>query len=152
MTPYEIIKDYCENKSLSKLYERILFHKYTEEYNNLIIDYKESEKHEPTLDTLKGFESTLLSDNSLSTSVRIAEDDLKEYTKKEVNKALRKYSFKEFCFSTLASIIASILFSLLLIFLFTVASKQIKSYINDLYSDQSFIKNKITNTNENINN
>lgn len=137
---FETIKSFCKNNNYSKIQERILLHKYYEDLYILIDDYKSKEGSNPSVEIIKGFNSTLLNDMTLKTNIKLADDEIKNYTEKEIRKFERKQTFKDFSYSTLASIIGSIIFSILLIILFTIAHSQVKSWLNDLNSSNPKIE------------
>lgn len=143
MTHFEIVKKFCDDKNCSKLTERIIFHKFMEDYNNLIISFKNNEKQEPSADILRGFESTLLSASNLSTYVKLANEELKENLKKELDGNMIKHNFMDFMLSILSSFIASVLFTLLLVWLFSAAQSQIKTWVGELYENQSAIEKTV---------
>lgn len=143
LTPFEQIKKFCKDKNLSKLQERIMFHKYTEDYNELISNHIEAEGIEPPDDTLKGFRNTLLSESTLSTNSKLSEDEIKENLKTEIRKAEKKYSRTSFWSSVGAGILASTLFTIMLIVVISLAQSQVKSWVNDLYSTQTHIEQKV---------
>lgn len=141
------IKKFCEGHNFSKLHERILFHKFYEDFDTITKDYKDNETTDPSEDTIKGFISTLLSEMTLQSNVKLADDEIKSFTRKEIKKLKRVQTFKEFCSSALASIVGSIIFSIILIILFTIAQNQLKSWVNDLYNDNTEIQSTINGQN-----
>ena len=145
-SPFEHIKKFCRDRNLVKLHERILFHKFNEDFYDLIASYETSENKAPSADIVKGFESTLLSDNTLSTNIRLADEEIDEHIEKEIKKVERKYSFGNFSLSVFASLLASFLFAIILVLIFTVAQSQIRSWVDDLYNNHKYIEQKVSNT------
>lgn len=139
------ISKFCEDNKLSKLHQRILLHKYYEDYYILIEDYRKKENSNPSTDTIKGFNSTLLNEMTLKTNISLANDEIKNYTEKEIAKVKKNQFIKSFWFSVLSSIIGSFLFAILLLIIFTLAQNQVKSWINDLYNNGKQIEQTITN-------
>lgn len=139
------ISKFCEDNKLSKLHQRILLHKYYEDYYLLIEDYCKKENSNPSADTIKGFNSTLLNEMTLKTNISLANDEIRNYTEKEIAKVKKNQSIKSFWFSVLSSIIGSFLFTILLLIIFTLAQNQVKSWINDLYNNDKQIEQTITN-------
>ncbi|MBD5347548.1 MAG: hypothetical protein HDR92_10550 [Bacteroides sp.] len=141
---FEAIFDFCDRNKLSKLHQRVLLHKYYEDYYVLIEDYRNKEKTEPSADTIKGFNSTLLNEMTLKTNVRLADDEIRNYTQKEIDKVTKKQSRKSFWNSVLTSIIGSFIYSVILLLLFTLAHNQVKSWIDDLYKNEQEINKTIS--------
>ncbi|MFZ4412685.1 MAG: hypothetical protein ACOYOV_06345 [Bacteroidales bacterium] len=126
------IKEFSTARNLTKLQERILLHRYFEDYYFLIDDYaRKHQGNNPSADTIVGFNTTLLSDMTLSTNVNLSAAELEEFNKKEIEKVKAVNGWKNFGLSTLSSIIGSFLFTLLIIILFLMGESQIKSWIND---------------------
>lgn len=142
-SPFDYIKDFCKTRNLSKLHERILYHKFQEDFTQFIEDYCKKEGMKPNQDTIKGFESILLSENTLSTNIKLAEDELNEYLNKEISTIKKGQSFKEFGFSVLASVVASFVFTILLIMIFSMGQSQIKSWVNDMYKSDKQIQQTV---------
>ena len=142
---FAAISKFCEDNKLSKLHQRILLHKYYEDYYILIEDYRKKENSNPSADTIKGFNSTLLNEMTLKTNVSLANDEIRNYTEKEIAKVKKHQSIKSFWLSVLSSIIGSFLFAILLLIIFTLAQNQVKSWINDLYNNSKQIEQTITN-------
>ena len=140
---FETIQKFCVDNKLSKLHERILLHKYYEDYYTLIEDHKKKESCDPSVDTIKGFNATLWNEMTLKTNVTLANDEIKNYTEKEINKIKRTQSNMAFWKSTLSSIVGSIIFTFLLILLFTLAQSQIKTWVNDLYENNNKIESTV---------
>jgi hypothetical protein len=140
---FVIINNFCQTNTISKVYERMLFHKYHEDLYVLIEDFIKTEKSEPSDDIVRGFKSTLCNEMTLRTNIRLAEDEIKNHTKKELKKFERKQTSSAFWFSTFSSVVASFIFSILLLLIFTVAHSQVKSWLNDLNSDNSSKTEKV---------
>lgn len=135
---YNRIKEFSKARNLSKLQERILLHKYYEDYFILIDDHKKKNGgNEPSPDTVIGFNSTLLSDMTLSTNINLAEAELESFTKKKLEKVKMANGWKNFGLSTLSSIIGSFLFTLIIILLFLMGESQIKSWIKDFGKEKT---------------
>lgn len=142
-TPFKQIKKYCIDKGLSKMHERFLYHKYVEDLDDLIERYRASQGKEPSKDIKEGYVSTLTSHSTLSTNVILADDEIKKITKKEAEKAKMKVSIFTFSMDVVSGVVASIVFSVLLIVVFTLAQSQIKSWVEDLYNNNTQIENKV---------
>ncbi|NLR91677.1 hypothetical protein [Flammeovirga agarivorans] len=138
------IKEFSAQRKLSKLQERILFHKYHEDYFMLVDDYKSNNNNnEPSADTIIGFNNTLLSDMTLSTNINLSADELKQYTDNAIKKVRTANGWKEFGMSTLSSIVGSFIFTFLIITLFLMGESQIKSWFNDFGKEKENIENSV---------
>ncbi|WP_114819372.1 MULTISPECIES: hypothetical protein [Chryseobacterium] len=140
---FETIANFCNAKNYPLIYNRILLHKFYEDYKKVINDHTIKEGSDPTNDTLKGFKSTLLNDMTLTSNIKLAEDELKNYSKEEINKFERKQSTRAFWISVLSGVIASIIYTLLLIIFFYLGKNQLSSWLNDLNSNTSQETKKI---------
>ncbi|MFK9118470.1 hypothetical protein ACJEBK_16520 [Peribacillus frigoritolerans] len=145
MTPFEQIRKFCTDKNLSKMHERFLYHKYVEDLTSLIDSYHPLHGKEPSDEVKEGFKGTLISENTLSTNVRLADDEFKELTNKEIVKVKKKASFLAFSVDVVSGVVASFVFTLLLILIFSLGQSQFKSWINDLYDNNNHIEKKVNN-------
>lgn len=135
-TPYSQITDFCKNKNASELQSKILLHKYYKDYYEVIENYKNKENKEPTSEILEGFESTLLSETTLQGNLKLSEGEIELALSKEIEKHDRIISLKNFSLSVLSGIIASFIFTILLIVILNLAQNQVKGWINDMYKTQ----------------
>lgn len=131
------IKEFSTARNLTKLQERILLHKYYEDFYSLYDDYKrKNQGNNPSNDIIIGFNNTLLSDMTLSTNISLSISELESFTKKEISKVKRVNGLKDFGLSTLSSIVGSFLFTLLIIILFLMGQNQIRSWFTDNDNDK----------------
>ena len=126
-SPYKTIKSYCEKEKKNKIIERILFHKFEEELNELIDSYREGNDGSlPSSQTKHGYISTLLSSTNLAKNIRLADEELEAIFKDKIDKYKKNISKTNFWKSVWASIVASFIFIILLIAIFSVAENQVK--------------------------
>jgi hypothetical protein len=143
-SPFVIIREYCSKEKTSKLIERILFHKFEEELNELLESYrKDHNGQDPSQDTINGYISTLLSETNLSKNIKLAEEEIREELEDEINKIKKKIGNINFWKSVGASILGSFFFTILLIIIFFIAENQVKSLLH--------IDNAINTTQQQIN-
>lgn len=146
MNGYEKIKKYCESAQLDKFYEIFLYHKFEEDYYNQILEYKKNNNNqEPDSSTKQGYESTLLSDSTLSTNIMLANSEKERIISKEIKKVKRKTTGIAFLFNVLAGILASVIFTIMIVVLFTLGQNQIMSWLNDFYVDNKQIEEQMKN-------
>lgn len=139
------VKEFSTARKLSKLQERILLHKYFEDYFSLVDDYKKKNQgNNPPSDTIVGFNSTLLSDMTLSTNIDLSVSELDSFSKDEIDKVKTKNGWKNFWLSTFSSIVGSFLFTLIIILLFLMGENQIKSWIKDDINEKDKDKTEMT--------
>ncbi|WP_312923212.1 hypothetical protein [Empedobacter brevis] len=138
---FATVSDFCTKNKLPLIFNRILVHKYYEDYNKIVNDYTIKEKNPPSQDILKGFEATLLSEMTLNSNAKLAEDELQNYTKKEINKYKQEVSIKNFWMNVLSGVVATIIYTLLLLLFFYLGKSQIHSWLNDL-NDNDKIENQ----------
>ena len=147
-SPYEEIYEFCRTRNISKIIERILLHKYYENYNQTVENYRKKESQEPSDEIKKGFDTTLLSEATLTTNVQLAEAELKDALEKEIKSSKRKITLKDFSISVGAGVVASFLFTLLLITFLTLGQSQVKSWINDLYLNNEKMEQTVSSNQE----
>lgn len=135
-TPYSQIMEFCKKKDASELQSKILLHKFYKDYYEIINNYKKREDKEPTEETLEGFESTLLSETTLQGNLKLSEKEIEIALSKEIKKHDRVTSIKNFGLSILSGVIASFIFTILLIVILNLAQNQVKGWINDMYKTQ----------------
>ena len=138
------ITKFCETQKYSKLHQKILLHKYYEDYSYFIDYYKQTEHEEPTDEAIRAFNVTAFSETTLKSNISLANDEIKRFTEKEINKIKNTQSLKNFLFSVLSSVVGSIVFSVILMVLFALAHAQIKTWVGDLYETNSQIEQTIT--------
>lgn len=132
---FKTIKEFCKNNKYPVIYNRILLHKFYEDFYKVTSDHKLKQGIDPSADTITGFQSTLLNDMTLKSNVKLAEDELKTLTSYEVNKFKLIVSFKQFTLDVVSGIIATIIYTVLLILFFYLGKNQINSWLNDLKSE-----------------
>lgn len=142
-SPYNLIGGFCRSRDLNKLYQRILFHRFHEEYQKLIDNYKEREKKDPSDEVKKEYENLLLNENTLTTNVKLATEEINEQIKEQIKKIEHGQSWSNFWTSVLAGVVGSIIFTLLIMISFTLGHNQIKSWINDIYQSDKQIQHTI---------
>lgn len=135
-TPYSQIMEFCQNKDVSELQSKILLHKFYKDYYEVVDNYKKKENKEPTDEILKGFESTLLSETTLQGNLKLSNEEIEAALSKEIKKHERVTSLKNFGLSVLSGVIASFIFTILLIVILNLAQNQVKGWINDMYKTQ----------------
>lgn len=129
-SPYEIVKLYCEKEKKNKIIERILYHKFEEELNELISNFKDiNESTPPSSQVRNGYTTTLLSTTNLAKNTRLAEEELEDIFKGKIDAYKKKVGRVSFWKSVWAGIVASFIFTVLLIVIFAVAENQIKSLL-----------------------
>lgn len=139
---FNTINEFCKKNKHPHIYNRILLHKYYEDFYKIVEDHKKRENKNPSEDTIQGFQSTLLNEMTLQSNIKLATEEIQGYTKKEIDSHKLKISFKEFGFNVFAGVVASILFTLLLILFFYLGKNQINSWLNDLNDNKQNIENK----------
>lgn len=135
-TPYSQIMEFCKNKNVSELQSKILLHKFYKDYYEIIDNYKKKENQEPTEEILKGFESTLLSETTLQGNLKLSNEEIEAALSKEIKRHDKLMSLKNFSLSVLSGVIASFLFTILLVVILNLAQNQVKGWINDMYKTQ----------------
>ena len=132
------ITDFCEKVNVQKTIERILYHKYQEDMNELVQSYRdENNNEEPPQDTIVGFKQSLLSENTLSSNLRLAEEEIESILKEEIKAEKKKMGRVKFWISVGASVVGSFIFIGILIITFAVANNQIKNLLGvESYGDQ----------------
>lgn len=141
--PFQTIKDFCRGEKLNITIERILYHKYQQEINELIQSYKdENNGNKPSDDTIQGFKQTLLSENTLSTNVRLADEEIEDILKDKITAEKRKIGRINFWKSVLSSVVGSFFFVLLLILIFIVAENQVRGLLGTDLNQREEIKNE----------
>ena len=130
-TELEVVTEYCNSNGKSSVVGSIAFSIYQQQLEELIADSQNNGEglSDNEISTMR---TTLLSQNSLSAHVRLAEDQLAEQTRSAIKPLLKKEGFKNFLVSVGASVIASFLYSILLIIIFVVAQEQIASWLSSL--------------------
>ena len=129
-TPFQIIDTHCETNHKSTVVRNIAFGVYEQQLQELVADKTEENGQPPTDDELRTMKETLLSRNSLTSHVRLAEDMFAEQSKLHMKPLLKKHGSKEFWKGVGASIVANIIYSILLLVLFMVAQDQISSWLS----------------------
>lgn len=142
-TPYSQIMEFCKTKNASDLQSKILLHKFYKDYYEVIDNYKKKENKEPTKEILEGFESTLLSETTLQGNLKLSEEEIESAFSKEIRKHDKVTSMKNFGLSILSGVIASFLFTILLIIILNLAQNQVKGWINDMYKTQQEIERTV---------
>ena len=135
-TPYSQIMEFCKSKNVSELQSKILLHKFYKDYYEIIDNYKKKENKEPTEEILEGFESTLLSETTLQGNLKLSEEEIEIALSKEIKKHDRITSAQNFGLSVLSGVLASFIFTILLIVILNLAQNQVKGWINDMYKTQ----------------
>lgn len=142
-TPYSQIMEFCKNKNVPELQSKILLHKFYKDYYDIINNYKNKENKEPTEEILKGFESTLLDETTLQGNLKLSEDEIEKALSKEIKKHDKIVSIKNFGLSVLSGVIASFIFTVLLIVILNLAQNQVKGWIDDMYKTQQEIEHTV---------
>ncbi len=142
-TPYSQIMEFCKNKNVPELQSKILLHKFYKDYYDIINNYKNKENKEPTEEILKGFESTLLDETTLQGNLKLSEDEIEKALSKEIKKHDKIVSIKNFGLSVLSGVIASFIFTVLLIVILHLAQNQVKGWIDDMYKTQQEIEHTV---------
>ena len=140
-TPYKRIRNFCKNKNVTKIEQSLIVNKFYEDYYSMIEEHTKNEKGVLTDETCKGFENALLSDVNLQISLKIIKEDIENEYKRRVKIVEIKTSIKEFSVSVLSGVIASFLFTILLIVILNMAQSQVKSWISDWYTTEKQIEN-----------
>ena len=87
--------------------------------------------------TLYGFQQSLLSENTLSSNLRLAEEEIESILKEEIKAEKKKLGRVKFWISVGASVVGSFIFIGILIITFAVANNQIKNLLGvESYGDQ----------------
>ena len=129
-SPFCIISEFCSREKKAKTIERILFHNFNEELNELIESYrKANDNQEPSSETVDGFKVTLLSETNLKKNIRMAEEELEDVLESKIKKMKRKFINTNFWHSVFASVLASFIFVILLILVYIVAENQVRSML-----------------------
>ncbi len=142
-TPYNQITEFCKNKNVPELQSKILLHKFYKDYYEVIDNYQKKESKEPTKEILEGFESTLLSETTLQGNLKLSEEEIASALSKEIKKHDRLTSIKNFGLSILSGVIASFIFTILLLVILNLAQNQVKGWINDMYKTQQQIEQTV---------
>lgn len=142
-TPYSQIMEFCKNKNVPELQSKILLHKFYKDYYDIINNYKAKENNEPTEEILKGFESTLLDETTLQGNLKLSEDEIEKALSEEIKKHDKIISIKNFGLSVLSGVIASFIFTILLIVILNLAQNQVKGWIDDMYKTQQEIEQTV---------
>lgn len=133
-TPYERIRNFCENKSVSKFKQNLMVSKFYENYDSMVTEYRTKENKEPTNDVQEAYENALLSEINLQNILKLVDEEIENEFAKRVEKIKKQMSFREFSLSVLSGVLASFLFTILLVIVMNLAQSQIKSWISDWYT------------------
>lgn len=142
-TPYSQIVEFCKKKNASELQCKILLHKFYKDFYEIIDDYKNKEKREPTHEIIEGFENTLLSETTLQGNLKLSNEEIEIEFSKQIKKHDRIISIKNFGLSVISGVLASFIFSLLLVLILNLAQNEIKGWINDMYKSQQEIEQTV---------
>jgi ABC-type microcin C transport system permease subunit YejB len=125
-TPFAKISEFCLDKNLDKIYEKMLHSKFVEEYNDLRKQPDGSNISQAQEQTLINI---LLSTGSLIKNLDIVKSELDNIIKEKTKWVELRYKIKNTGFIILWNIVSSFLFTLLLIIFFAVAENQIRSMV-----------------------
>lgn len=144
-TPYITIRDFCKKRSTESLYERILLHKFYKDFYELVDEQKHKYPDKEPSDADKdAFQKTLLSENSLLGNLRAAEDEIAQALNVKTKKIEKFYARKSFWGGVWASMVASFLFTVVLVLFLTFAQKQVLDWFEAIYKNNKKIEQQIT--------
>ena len=139
-TPYERIRDFCKNKDIPKLKQDLMVSRFYENFDLMVTEYRTKEGKEPTDETSDAYEDALLSDVNLQNILKLVDEEIENEFADRTKRVKRQTSFKEFSLSVLSGVIASFLFTILLVIILNLAQSQIKSWISDWYTTDKQIQ------------
>lgn len=135
MSELKTINKFCDSEKLDYFYRYYLYHKFNSDLEEQIANHKKISKSEPSEETISTIKSTLISNSTLSTNVKLAVEQRKRILDKEIKQYRLRQNIKVFSLNVLSGVLASILFTLLIVVVFTLGENQIKSWLNDFNSN-----------------
>lgn len=136
-TPLEHIRNYCLSEKKTKIIEKIVYHKYNQDLSDLISSYLKNENKDASAEIIEGFKTTLISNNTLSTNIRLAEEEINDIVENKVRLLEKKYKRNDFFRAIIINILSSFIFTLLIILIAIVAENQIKTWIREFGSNNN---------------
>lgn len=131
-TPLEVIREFCIKNNQDIFHEKLLLYNYYDEFSIAVSKY--TKKKELTNEKIDTIYSTLLDENSLRKNLKLIDSELNDFENTIVTKIEKKYKKISFGLNVLASIIASFVFTLILIGLLAVAENQVKGIVKDYFT------------------
>lgn len=135
MSELKTINKFCDSEKLDSFYKYYLYYKFNSDLEEQIANHKKISKSEPSEETISTIKSTLISNSTLSTNVKLAVEQRKRILDKEIKQYRSGQNIKVFSLNVLSGVLASILFTLLIVVVFTLGENQIKSWLNDFNSN-----------------
>jgi hypothetical protein len=121
--PFARISTYCNGNKITKIHEKLLYAKFVEEYNDLIIQPNGQPATPEQEETLI---NTLLSKNTLDKNFSIVKSEVDNEVKDKTRFIEILYKAKNSGWAIIINIISTMLYTILLIFFFAMAEKDIK--------------------------
>lgn len=127
----QVVQEYCRKNNKSAVITALTYSVFQKQFEELIEDNTD-EEGAPSKTKIDAMRMTLLSDASLNAHLRVAEEMQLSETQDVLQPFMRKESIKNFWHSVSASVVASFIYSVLLIVIFIVAQEQIGTWLSSL--------------------
>lgn len=133
---YELINDYCTTKYegvITQIERDFVLRKFLDSYFETVEKFKEDNGQEPNESEQQTIINSLLNENTLLSYVDSAKnyyDRFKDGVENEIKKKQNKSSFWK---SVLGSVLANLIYSIILIIVFYVAKDQISSWLTQIW-------------------
>jgi hypothetical protein len=138
-SPLDVIREFCKKNNQDLLHEKLLLYNYYEEYSIAVNKYSIKELTKEKIDTIY---STLLDENSLKKNLKLINSELFDLENSIRVKIEKKYKRTGFGLNVLAGVIASFIFTLLLIGLLAAADNQVKGIVKKYFTSNESSEKK----------
>ena len=130
-TAYQRIQAICQRDGKSQAITYVAYSRYQEHLENTITDRQDAGVSLTPGDE-EQIRETLLTEQSVASHIRLAEEVLREETEKATESIRRRETLGTFGMAILTNIAGNLIYALLLILLFIIARDQIASWLSSL--------------------
>ena len=127
-SPFQRVERYCRDQRKSIAVRNIAYATFQQQFEEFVED-KIRGHNPPDEAQLETIRETLLSDKSIASHVRLAEEILSDATREAFKPFQRRENIKTFWLSAATGIVANVIYSILLIIVFVIAREQIATWL-----------------------
>lgn len=134
---YDRINEFCTSQKdivLLQPERDYVLRKFLDSYYTAMENHKTQTGNEPTQEEIQTILTSLLNKNTLSSYVDSANKYYKDFIENKENDFKKQHNRSSFWKNVLGSVLANLLYSIILIIIFYVAKDQISSWLTQLWN------------------